>query len=1002
MVYNQQQKLENNITAIRIALEWEKEKVLSASDVEALKNYSGFGGIKSILYPRGSKEEWIRLHATDEDLRLYPKMMELHELLAEHLSPQQYNESIQSIKNSVLTAFYTPSIVPQTLYAVLKEHNIQPQRMYEPSSGAGVFITEAAKTFASIQSITAVEKDLLSGLVLNALSNSLPIPVNVHITGFEQAPTNDNGKYDFIVSNIPFGSFLVYDEAFPTKELSGKIHNYFFAKGLDKISDGGLLAYITTDGFLNNPSNQAVREYVFNKADFVSLTVMPDNLMKDTGNTEAPSHLLVVQKNENKKHLSNEEKSLVDTVGKENEFGNYHLNKYINERPEIITGDQIKAGKNQYGNANQTVWQRGDINNIAEKLSSIISDGIKKRFNESLYQQAQSLSILQPEPTRKMLTFSPMPENNSEKVNVQLGLFDSIPAENINRAMAYINELDETVVQKQTARIISMVRTTEKPEHESIMLVTAKAAAFKQYVYKLYSNVEEISFPVNWQSAAAINHEIRSLSNKLPQFGHNYTYEGDQLLEAAFGLEQNQRQQFTSLKPFYKEETLVIHNGIVGSIGKPDIDFNQASFQPFLSGQQQKDFYENYIGIRDSYLELSEKENSGDVEYAGLRKILQDSYEKFIDQYGLLNYPSNRKLISNDSAFGFTILSSLERKEGERFVQADIITKTLHHKEEQFRTDNPIEALAQCLNENGKVNIDFIQSSTGLTEFEILSRLEGHIYINPQHNEWETVDQYLSGNVVEKLEAAKDQVSLHPDNVQFQRSLEAIVKVQPEKIPFELLDFNLGERWIPIAFYDRFATDLFELDTAINYFQSLDTFKVIASGQNAKINQEYAVTPKSGRTTYGNTILEHALENTTPFFTYEVKLPDDKIIRVPDNEAIQLAHQKIESIRNGFIIWLQELPETDKKHLETLYNNTFNCYVLREYKGDHLTFPGLEMKNLGIEDLYSSQKNAAWRIIQNRGALIDHEVGLGKTLTMIVAAHEMKRLGIFRTPYFIV
>ncbi len=320
--------------------------------------------------------------------------------------------------------------------------------------------------------------------------------------------------------------------------------------------------------------------------------------MKDTGNTEAPSHLLIVQKNENKQHLSTEEKSLIHAVEKENEFGSYHLNKYIYEHPEIIAGDEIKAGKNQYGNANQTVWQHGDINNIAEKLSSIISDGIKKRFNKSLYQKAQSLNILQPEPTRKKLTFLPMPEDKAEKVNVQLGLFDTIPAENINRAMAYINELDETVVQKQTARIISMVRTTEKPEHESIVLVTAKAPAFKQYVYKLYSNVDEISFPVNWQSAAAINHEIRSLSNKLPQFAHGYTYEGDQLLEAAFGLEHKQRQQFTSLKPFYKEGTLVIHNDKVGSIGKPDTDFNQATFQAFLSGQQQKDFYENYIAYQ--------------------------------------------------------------------------------------------------------------------------------------------------------------------------------------------------------------------------------------------------------------------------------------------------------------------------------------------------------------------------------------------------------------------
>ncbi|MEJ7676839.1 MAG: hypothetical protein WKG06_02960 [Segetibacter sp.] len=120
MAYNQLQKLTNNISAIRIALTWEKEKSLNASDKEALQKYSGFGGIKAILYPKTVKEEWIKLNATDEDLRLYPKMMELHELLTEHLSAQQYKDVIQSIKNSVLTAFYTPQIVPQALYATLK------------------------------------------------------------------------------------------------------------------------------------------------------------------------------------------------------------------------------------------------------------------------------------------------------------------------------------------------------------------------------------------------------------------------------------------------------------------------------------------------------------------------------------------------------------------------------------------------------------------------------------------------------------------------------------------------------------------------------------------------------------------------------------------------------------------------------------------------------------------------------------------------------------------
>ena len=806
MAYNQLQKLSDNIAAIRIALSWDKDKTLDASEIAALQKYSGFGGIKSILYPNAGREEWIKLHATDEDLRLYPKMMELHKLLQEHLSEQQYKETIQSIKNSVLTAFYTPQVVPQTLYSVLKEQGINPERLYEPSSGSGVFITEAVKIFPSLKEVTAVEKDILTGRVLSALSNALPVPAKVHITGFEQAPTTDNGKYDLIVSNIPFGNFTVYDEAFPDKAISGKIHNYFFAKGLDKISNGGILGFLTTDSFLNNPSNQSAREYVFGKADFISLAVMPDNLMKDTGNTEAPSHLLLVQKNENKRLLSEEEKQLVATIEQQNEFGNYYLNQYIHQHPEIITGDEIKAGTNQYGNANQSIWQHGDINAIAEKLSITIRKGLQERFDKKLFQQGQATVVSESETTGKLLTLLPMPENKAEKVNVQLGLFDSIPAENINRAMAYVNELDATVVQKQTARIISMVRTTAKPEHETIVLVTAKAIAFKQYVYKMYSNAEEIIFSANWKNGGALIHELEGLSKQLQQYDHNYTYEGDKVLEAAFGLGRSEPGLFTDLKPYYKEGTLVIHTGVIGSIERPDTEYKRAVFHPFLSGQQERGFYEGYINIRDTYLELAAREASGSEEYTGLRTTLNQNYEQFVSQYGSLNYPVNRKLITNDTAFGFTILSSLERKEGERYVKADILVQSLIQKQEQFRTDDPVEALARSLNETGKVSLAFIEASTGLSEPEIISKLDSHIYLNPQSTEWETVDQYLSGNVVSKLLAAKQQADLHPGDAQLKRSLEAINKVQPEKIPFELLDFNLGERWIPTSFYNRYAT----------------------------------------------------------------------------------------------------------------------------------------------------------------------------------------------------
>ncbi|HET7118912.1 MAG TPA: helicase-related protein, partial [Hanamia sp.] len=961
---------------------------------------SGFGGIKAALYPYGTEEEWKARGATKEDLKLHGAMMQLHGLLKENNSETAYKELIASLRNSVLTAFYTPEIVPQTFYKVLAAKGIHPKRLYEPSAGSGVFISEAIITFAHLEQITTVEKDRLTGMVLSVINSTLSVKTDTHVTGFEEAPIKDNGSYDLIVSNIPFGNFSVYDEAFPDKELSGKIHNYFFAKGLDKLAEGGLMAFITTDAFLNNLSNQKAREYLFGKADFISLAVMPDNLMKDTGNTEAPSHLLIVQKNSSKEFLSDEEELLLTTIQLENEYGQYHINRYISENRHIIAGDEIKPGKNQYGHAHETVWQHGSINDIAEKLQEVIREGIQNRFSKKRYEEALKQNFRQEETTNKKLTYLPLPENTTSAVIVQLGLFDVAPAEHINRASAYISSLDETVVQKGTARIIGTIRTTDKPSHESIVLLTAKQHKSNRFLYKLYSNVKEVNhLPANWMDARLLGHELTGISNYIGQFDHTFKYDGDQTLEGFFRFEQNSQLHFVELKPFYQEGTLVMHQGKVGTIGNPDQEYKQAVFQP-LAMQKNKYFYEDYVKLRDAYLELSAKEIEGETINAEDREQLNYKYDGFVSKYGLLNSPGNRMRILEDTAFGIITLSSLERRDGERFVKSDILTHSIHQVKERFVTDDPTEALAHSLNDTGKVDIGFISAAMNLEENEVISRLGNHVYLNPINNEWETTDRYLSGNVFEKLQQAQQLCDQFPENAQYKRSAEALAKVQPERIPFELLDFNLGERWMPVSYYERFASHLFEQNTEINYFPSLDAFKV-STGMNIKVSREFAVTPKSGRTTYGYTLMEHALENTTPFFTYEVKGPNDTTIRLPDNEAIQLAHQKIEQIRNGFISWLNELPGKEKKNLENLYNDTFNCYVLREFDGSHLKFPGLDKKALGIEDLYSSQKNAAWRIIQNRGALIDHEVGLGKTLTMIVSAQEMKRLGIVHKPMIV-
>jgi len=1001
MAYNSAKKLQGNIEALKLALSGKEQ--FTPEETEILKGYAGFGGLKGVLFGAGTQEDWIAQNASANDLRLYPDFMQLHELLRENLSEADYKAALDTMKRSILTAFYTPDFVPGALYAAMNDLGIQPVRLYEPSAGAGIFITEGVKAFKNLQEINAVEKDMLTGRVLTALAKTFSVPAQVQVRGFEETAATEKGRYDFITSNIPFGNFQVFDPAYQGSPLTAKIHNYFFAKGLDKLGDGGLLAFLVTDAFLNTASNSIARKLVFTSADFISLSVMPDNLMKDTANTEAPSHLLVLQKNDFKDTFSEAEALLIDTVERENNVGKYSINAYIDRHRELLLGDRKGEGKNQYGKAAYKLWQKGELNYLRQPLMQQINDGLAANFDPVRWKALQEKLIFQElidqrsfknTATGRFFTFLPMPEiKQAAAVKGQLGLFET-PTIDSDRAAGYLSELEKAYVDPSTARQISTIRTTARPDHDSIVLITARAKQSGRYLYRLYSNVQELSFTNKWLGGNALTDELKGLSAKLKNFGHDYRYEGDRSLEGAFELATDRPLPFTGNKPFYTRDTLVIHEGKAGLIGA--INNGEADFKAF---EEQKDIplLRQYIALRDSYMELFAREAETLTVQPNLRALLNRNYDGFKTKYGELNKTANRNALLLDAALGFTILSSLERRENEAWTKADIFYGPVFSQQEDLHTDDPAEALARCLNDRGFVDLAYIANATGLTENELVRHLEKHILLNPVNRVWETTDAWLAGNVVSKLEKAERMADENPEDLQLARSLAAIRRVQPQKIPFEVLDFNLGERWIPMRYYAQFASDLFGLDTQVDYFSSADSFKVIYRNGNAKTDEEFAIMPKSRIKMKGAALLEHALENTTPYFTYTVG-SGVNAVRLPDNDAIQMGHRKIEAIRSRFEEWLRDLPNTEKQAIENLYNRTFNCYVLRQYDGSHLSFPGLDLKALGIPALHASQRDAAWRILQDRGALVDHEVGLGKTLIMIIAAMEMKRLGIIQKP----
>jgi N12 class adenine-specific DNA methylase len=355
---------------------------------------------------------------------------------------------------------------------------------------------------------------------------------------------------------------------------------------------------------------------------------------------------------------------------------------------------------------------------------------------------------------------------------------------------------------------------------------------------------------------------------------------------------------------------------------------------------------------------------------------------------------------------GFLILASIEVKVNNQFIPADVLTRSPKGEIEVFRTQDCTEALSHCLGIYGKVDLSIISGITDKEQDEVLRELGQMVYLNPETKLWETSDSYLAGNVYKKMLIAKWELESckEPDLArEIQRSLNAIKDVQPNKIPWDLLEFNLGERWIPVEYYRDFCTELLEVTVKVYHFVTADKYKIESSGMHSRkaYNDWFVRSQLSHSTVNGYELLEHALENTCPKFSYTVGSGDDKVTMY-DSEAIQLANQKIEDIRNEWGQWLLRLPESRKDELVDVYNNLYNCYVLRKYNGDHLKLPGIDLSKLGKNntpiELYKSQKDTAWRIITDRGAIVDHEVGSGKSLICVIAAHEMKRMGVRTKP----
>ncbi|MCM1410873.1 MAG: DUF3849 domain-containing protein, partial [Lachnospiraceae bacterium] len=408
------------------------------------------------------------------------------------------------------------------------------------------------------------------------------------------------------------------------------------------------------------------------------------------------------------------------------------------------------------------------------------------------------------------------------------------------------------------------------------------------------------------------------------------------------------------------------------------------------------------IGIRDCTQELInvQLQEYPDHVIKSKQMELNELYDDFSKKYGLINSQTNKRAFNQDSSY--CLLCSLEKmdEEGKFIGKADMFTKrTIKKAEVVTSVDTATEALAVSLAEKAKVDLDYMAELSGKSTEQIKEELAGVIFNNPVTDKWETADEYLSGNVRDKLETAKVYAENHPE---YAVNVQALTQVQPKELDASEIEVRIGATWIKPEYIEDFMRDTFEtpphlLDRNVMGIQYSDvTGQWNVKGKNADygnalVNMTYGT---SRRNAYQ--ILEDSL-NLKDSRVYDTIEEDGKEKRVLNKKETTLAAQKQETIREAFKDWVFRDPDR-RQDLVAKYNKLFNSTRPREYDGAHLKFPGMTPD---IE-LKPHQKNAVAHVLYGDNTLLAHCVGAGKTFEMTAAAMESKRLGLCQKSLFVV
>ena len=865
-------KLKANVEAIRTLKEIEASgQPATENQKEILSRYVGWGGLADAL----NEDKYNARNTYYKDANWNSKYLPYYEQLRELLNEEEFQSAVQS----TTTSHYTPTPVIRALWSIVQRSGFRGGVVSEPAMGVGHIIGLMPAELSEQSRIGGYEIDSLSGRIASHLYPNADVKVQGYETNF--IPQSK----DLVITNVPFGRNAPYDRNLDRslkRELGNayNLHNYFIAKSLLELKEGGLGVFVTSSATMDG-SDSHFREFVVaNNIDLVGAIRLPNNAFLQNAGTSVTADILVFRKRKSGE-LSNGIGFVSTTQigeGTYEENGETRtkpilVNEYFAEHPDMMLGDMMTAfdagSGGLYSGASQTLKPK-DGANLAEELNKAIAQ---------------------------------LPENILSK--------------------------DTSIVQMQEREVTSLKNGT----------ITTKDG--KVYV--------------------AVNGELAPVETK-----DTFTFNG-------------------------KERNTA-------------------------------DAVEDYNVLKDTLKKLIAAEQSEEEDPKSLRKQLNEQYDAFVAKYGTLNrnkplddvfaedYEHNLPLSLEEvsrvpSATGKKMVWQVKKGKGilERRVSYPI--------NEPTTADSLQDAVNISLSYKGTLDIPYMARLMDETEEQVTDEIleQGVAYRDPITGALIDRDTYLSGNVREKLEEARAAAESNPG---YQKNVEDLMAVQPETIRFGDISYRLGTPWIPTEYINDFAESVLGITSAdVSYEPLLNEFVV---SRRAHIT-DFA---KSGlfKTERMGTIdlFVNALNQRKPKIYDEQTTygPTGKsTTRVPNEAETQAASEKIMEISDKFIEYIDGRNEIHRE-LERIYNDKYNNYRLKKYslpsfshtetdkKGNKVVVTHYPGSNESIS-LREHQAKAVQRSLYE-STLLAHQVGTGKTFTMITTAMEMRRLGLARKPMIVV